>query len=154
MMEGSISDGLRKESPLMANMHPLEVLIAIKRTSKEHDKKIREEFSRTDIYALGMAAGETKPDGSGTEGDLLHFAIDDEESGQEKIMFPVFTRPDAIREAITRNPDWLQLSVLQVKGDDLLEHLEHDVTIVINPWTDIEYQFPVVETAATNPDAS
>ncbi len=132
----------------MANMHPLEVLIAIKRTGPEHMQKIREEFSRSEVFALGMAAGSQTEDGSSTEGDLLHFAIDDEDTGDEKIMFPVFTRPDAIREAVNRNPDWMQLSVLQVKGDDLLEHLEHDVTIVVNPWTDLEYLLPVVTEAS------
>ena len=59
-------------------------------------------------------------------------------------MFPiVFTRIDIIKGALQENPEWQSLAVLQVQGKALLENLDKDVTIVINPWSDLEYQLPI-----------
>ena len=57
-------------------------------------------------------------------------------------MLPVFTQPEIMREALARNPDWQTLSVLQVQGRALMEHVHPNVIIVINPWSRLEYQLP------------
>ncbi len=57
-------------------------------------------------------------------------------------MLPVFTNLDAMREALISNPEWQQLSVLEVNGSALLANVDDDVTVIINPWADLEYQLP------------
>lgn len=124
-------------------MQPLEVVIALRSDQPDASNKVRAQFAKTDVYALGQPAGDTSIPGTGTESDLLHFAIDDG-AGGEKIMLPVFTRPDIMREALLKNPEWQTLMVLQVNGGALLDNLDKDVTVVINPWSRLEYQLPVV----------
>jgi hypothetical protein len=121
-------------------MQPLEVLIAL-RGDQGDVEKVKDQFTKTDVYALGEPAGDTSVPGTGTESDLLHFTIDDEDGG-EKVMLPVFTRPDVMREALIRNPDWQSLSVLQINGKALLENVDPEVSIVINPWSRLEFQLP------------
>src|ERR1039458_5857931 len=43
---------------------------------------------------------------------------------------PRLRRPEVMREALARNPDWQTLAVVQVQGQGLLEHVDRDVTIV------------------------
>lgn len=123
------------------SMQPLEVLIALRGDQADATATVKDQFGKTDIYALGHPAGDTSVAGHGSESDLLHFTIDDP-SGVEKVMLPVFTRPDIMREALLRNPDWQQLSVLQVNGAALLDNVDDEVVIVINPWSRLEFQIP------------
>ena len=102
------------------------------------ERRIREAVKSSDIYALGLPAGDTSAPGCGTETDLLHFTIDD--AGAEVVMLPVFTNPTAMRAALIRNPEWQTYSVLQINGGTLLDNVDNHVTILINPWTDLEYQ--------------
>jgi hypothetical protein len=102
---------------------------------------VRKELEKTDIYALGHPAGDTSVPGYGTESDVLHFSIDEE--GKERVMLPVFTRPEIIRDALLKNPEWQTLSVLLINGKSLLDSADPEVTVVVNPWSDMEYQIPV-----------
>ena len=103
------------------------------------EHRVREAVRSADIYVLGQPAGDTSVPGEGTEGDLLHFTRDDD-AGAEVDLLPVFTNLTTMREALIRNPEWQTLSVLQISGGALLDNVDDDVTIVINPWTDLEYQ--------------
>lgn len=122
-------------------MQPLEVVIALRGDKPDAVSAVKDQFGKTDVYALGQPAGDTSVPGHGTESDLLHFAIDDP-NGVERVMLPVFTRPDIMREALMRNPEWQQLSVLQVNGQALLENVDDEVIVVINPWSRLEFQIP------------
>ena len=127
-------------------MQPLEVVIALKGDKPEAVAAVKEQFGKTNVYCLGQPAGDTSVPGQGTESDLLHFTIDDSK-GIERVMLPVFTRPDIMREALLRNPDWQTLSVLEVDGKALLENVDSDVIIVINPWSRLEFQIPPADGA-------
>lgn len=96
-------------------------------------------FSRSRVLALGQRAGVLLPDGRGAESDLLHFTIDDTE-GKEIVLLPVFTNAGIIVDPLRRNPDWQSFSILEVDGKELLEHIDHDVTVVIDPWSDLEFK--------------
>jgi hypothetical protein len=96
--------------------------------------------ARTNVYALGEPAGDVSVPGQGTESDLLHFTVDSD--GQERVMLPVFTRSDLMSEALARNPNWGSLSVLELDGEDLLRAYDPDVTLVLNPWSSLEFQIP------------
>ena len=91
------------------------------------------------LYALGHPAGDTSIPGHGTESDLLHFTVD-EGQGQERIYLPLFTRPDVMRQALLRNPDWQELSILEVNGGVLIGNRDDDVTLVVDPWSKYEWQ--------------
>jgi hypothetical protein len=94
-------------------------------------------FRRSDVLTLGQPAGEVVPGVSGSESDLLHYAI--EPHGEEKILLPVFTRPEYMTAPLQENRDWQTLSVLRVAGKALLDNVDDDVTIVINPGSEREY---------------
>lgn len=122
-------------------MQPLEVVIALKGDKPDAVKSVKDQFAKTNVYCLGQPAGDLSVPGQGTESDLLHFTIDDAQ-GVERVMLPAFTRPDIMREALLRNPDWQTLSVLEVDGKALLANVDADVIVVINPWSRLEFQIP------------
>jgi len=122
-------------------MEPLEVAIALKGDGPDAVDAIRAELSRAEIFCLGQPAGQMATSQQGSESDLLHFTIHDAQ-GAERVMLPVFTQPEIMRAALTRNPDWQTLSVLQVQGQALLDNVHPDVIVVINPWSRLEFQLP------------
>jgi hypothetical protein len=91
------------------------------------------------VIALGTPAGDTSIPGTGSETDLLHFVIDDP-AGHEQTFVPLYTRQETLRESLLRNPDWQTLGILQIDASALLSSLDDDVTVVVNPWSALEYQ--------------
>lgn len=89
----------------------------------------------TEVYALGQPVDEA---GEAPSSDLLHFTIDSDD-GTELTMLPIFTRGDTMRIALLRNPEWQTLSVLEINGRALLDNLDPDVNVVVNPWTPSEF---------------
>ncbi|MGP8161577.1 MAG: SseB family protein [Candidatus Dormibacteria bacterium] len=128
-------------------MEPLEVAITLKGDSPDAVDAVRTELGKADVFCLGQPAGHMATSQQGSESDLLHFTIHDAE-GAERVMLPVFTQPEIMRAALARNPDWQTLSVLQVQGQGLLDHVHPDVIIVINPWSRLEFQLPPAPRAA------
>lgn len=118
-------------------------LKAIIRDSREQtgsESRVLEAIWTTQIYALGAPAGQ-KSRNRGTESDLLHFTIDDE-AGTEIVLLPIFTTLSRIQPAIIMNPSWSLLSVLQLDGAALLQNIDDEVHVAINPWTDLEFRLP------------
>ena len=103
---------------------------------------VRKQFGNTRIYALGHTAGDTSIPGFGTESNILHFTLEDHE-GAERTLLPIFTGPQFVVEALKRNPEWQTLSVLLMDGKALLASADPEVTIVLNPWSELECQIPV-----------
>ena len=100
-------------------------------------------LEQSQMWALGSPAGETTIPGRSTESDLLHFSVDDSD-GHERTYLPLFTRLDAMRSALLRNPEWQSLSVLELNGGDVITHRDPDVALVVNPWSDLEWQLDAV----------
>jgi tetratricopeptide (TPR) repeat protein len=101
---------------------------------------ILQQFRMEDVFGLGYPAGDISPDGGhGTASDLLHFTIDDEAKGS-RVLLPVFTQASIMRRALIRNPDWQNLSVLQVNGGALFDNVDNDVIVIINPWSRLEFE--------------
>jgi hypothetical protein len=97
-------------------------------------------FRRSRFLTLGSPAGEVT-NGHGSQSDLLHFTADID--GQEQVFLPVFTRMPALMTGLAKGgPMWWGLSVLSIEGGALLDNIDSDVTVVINPWTWLEYQLP------------
>lgn len=98
------------------------------------------EFGRSTVFALGRPAGEVTAEGS-SESDLLYFKADVD--GQEQVFLPVFTRMPALMTGLAKGgPMWWTLQILAVEGSALMDSVDPNVTIVINPWTWLEYQLP------------
>lgn len=76
--------------------------------------------------------------------DLLHFEPTDDGNSEEDVpsRLPVFTRVEILVAALKRNEDWQELMVLSVHGASLLDNVEDDVSIVIDPWSNLEFQVP------------
>ena len=105
------------------------------------EAEVRRCLGNTSIYSLGEPAGDLSVPGQGTESDLLHFTVDDS-AGIERVLLPLFTRPEFLQTALVRNPDWQTFKILEIEGQPLLDNVDSDVTIVINPWTILEFLFP------------
>ena len=100
---------------------------------------IRTALQQSHVYALGESAG-TVEGVVGAESVLLHLTIG--EGDDERVILPVFTGIEAIQIALLRNPDWRSLSVLSINGAALIDVVDPDVHIVIDPWTEREFQLP------------
>jgi hypothetical protein len=101
---------------------------------------VRELLGKVNILALGSPAG-IVTGSHGTESDLLHFTIDAPD-GSEIVMLPIFTDDSVLREALIRNPEWQDMSVLEIAAASLLGVVDPDVTVVLNPWSPLEFQIP------------
>jgi hypothetical protein len=118
-------------------MEPLERLIAAALSGVEPLASVIEQFSKTDVYAFGLPAGDTSVPDRGTESDLVHSA---DEHGREELK--VFTGFRFLRVALQHDVDLQQMLVLRVNGGELYENVADNVTIVINPWSDLEFRIP------------
>ena len=124
----------------------LEGIIATSLDSEGAMPRVVAQLQDTNLLALGKPAGQVSTElgtVQGTESDLIHFTIGDE--GAEVVFLPLFTNVDVLREALIRNPEWQELSVLEVNGGDLIKSVDEDVNLVINPWSRLEFQVPVEE---------
>jgi hypothetical protein len=101
---------------------------------------IRRLFEGTELLALGLSRDATGAGARGTDADLLHFEI--EEGGDAIVMLPVFTNGVVLDDAMNRNPEWHETSVLQLNGRALLDVRDNDVAIVVNPWSETEFWLP------------
>lgn len=116
---------------------PLAVLLEHPTANDIDPKRVNSMFKESDVWVLGFHKKASQPGGT----DILHFTIDDE-SGKERVMLPTFTSREALRQALTINKEWRNLTVLEVHGGDLLTNLKEDVTVVVDPWTTLEYRLP------------
>jgi antitoxin (DNA-binding transcriptional repressor) of toxin-antitoxin stability system len=93
---------------------------------------VRQALMAIDVFTLGYPSGDTSVAGTGTESEILTYS-DEAEHSQACDLLPVFTQVDALRSALTRNPEWQTLDVLRISGKEL---------IVVNPWSDLEFRVP------------
>jgi tetratricopeptide (TPR) repeat protein len=124
---------------------PLDEVIALRSDEPGGGAAVLDRFQADIVYALGQATGEVS-NGQGTEGDLLHYAADDDEG---RTRLPVFTQPRFLRRALARNPEWQSTCVLQVQGGLLYQTVGENVRIVVNPWSRLEYALPQRQPAAS-----
>ena len=96
---------------------------------------VTRDLANADEYVLGNATD------AGDESDLLHFTANAAD-GKEHLYLPVFSRLDLLGTAVQRVPEWEGLTVLRVKGSDVLASVDADVTLVLNPWTKLAFQLP------------
>jgi hypothetical protein len=89
----------------------------------------------TEVHALGQLVHAV---GEAPSSKLLHYTVDSDE-GTELTMLPIFTRGDTIHIALLRNPEWQALSVLKINGRALLNNIDTDVNLVVNPWAASEF---------------
>jgi excisionase family DNA binding protein len=151
-------DVLTTMMPALTGVDELETVLSTAADQPDAVERVRAALGHSHIYTLGRPAGEHVGPGMHTETDLLHFTIEDA-SGHERVMLPVFTRINIMREALQRNPEWAGLAVLEVDGQQLLKNVDSDVIIVVNPWSGFEFQLPATESemsaesAGSIPDA-
>jgi hypothetical protein len=117
------------------NLAPLEAAIR-----RGEPTAIRAELAGVDVYALGSVSG-TAEAGQGTESDIIHVAMVDSD-GSLLAFVPVFTQFGILGESLLRNPEWQTVDVLKVNGGKLMKGVEPIVTIVINPWSPLEFRLP------------
>ncbi|HEY5816046.1 MAG TPA: SseB family protein [Solirubrobacterales bacterium] len=113
---------------------------AIRSASSDPDavREVREALARGDVFAIGNAAGDLSAPGRGAESDIVTYA--DGEKGD--VLMPVFTKVDVMRSALLRNPAWQSLDVLLVNGKELVQNVDPDVTIIIDPLSELEFRVP------------
>ncbi len=57
-------------------------------------------------------------------------------------MLPVFTRVQLMQDPLLRNPEWQTHQILRISGGSLMANIDPVVTLVINPWSSLEFQLP------------
>jgi hypothetical protein len=119
---------------------PLDAAIAGRARGSGKLADVLRSLTTSDIYALGRVESDASATGADAKSDLLQFAV--EADGKPRFIMPVFTQPEILRQALLRNPDWQTQSVLEMSGSDLLPAIGDDVTVIINPWSDLEYEIP------------
>jgi hypothetical protein len=100
---------------------------------------VRDLLTSAEVFVLGEPAGDTSVPGVGSESDILHYSADSD-GGDERAFMPLFTRVDVLKRALEENSEWESLSVLRVDGGALLKSRDNDVTLVINPWSKLEFE--------------
>lgn len=97
-------------------------------------------LSAAQVLALGYVAGDLSVPGRGTKSDLIHFSTESDED--HRVLLPVFTNVDILRDALIRNPHWQEVPVLEIDGGKILNERDSDVTLVVDPWSELEFQIP------------
>jgi len=144
--EGELGDAVlawkaAERDPGFGPLAKLERMLATDRDRPRPAEVVYDALARSMVFALGQPAGQLGEGGfSGTEADLLHFTIDAD--GNERVMLPVFTRQQFMQDPLLRNPEWQVLSVLRVFGGSVLADADEDVTVVVNPWSRLEFEVP------------
>src|SRR6266566_4135668 len=104
--------------------------------------QVREALMHTPVFVLGRPAGDASVPRRGTESSIVTYSIG---AGERGVLLPVFTNVEALRSALIGKPEWQSLAVLQISGSALVENVDPDVTLVINPWSDLEFHIPPIE---------
>jgi antitoxin (DNA-binding transcriptional repressor) of toxin-antitoxin stability system len=104
-------------------------------------ERVRDALIRADVFAIGSPTGDPPTAGRVTESAIvtLPAEIENRPGG---VLMPVFTSVDVLRSVLLRNPDWQSLDILQVNGRELAQNVDPDVTIIIDPWSDLEFRIP------------
>lgn len=104
--------------------------------SRQDASGVEESLASSDVLALGRPLLQPGAEGS----ELLHFEA---ETGElSGLLLPVFTQPDALRQALKDHPDWHEQSVLEFKGAEILSARGDEVKVVIDPWSELEFVLP------------
>ncbi|MGN6275517.1 MAG: SseB family protein [Solirubrobacterales bacterium] len=93
------------------------------------------------VLTLGQIAGDISANGKeGSETDLLH--VSDEENGKGRVWVPAFTAMPHMATPLREHRDWQNLSILELDGAGLMDALDDDVEVRINPGSDDEGRIP------------
>jgi|ERR1700730_3284249 len=135
----AIREASSKEVPLPINvMANIAAAIQAAESPSEARHRARSEIGDHSLLVLGESVSKMA---TGAASDVLHLTMRGE-SGTETVMLPAFSHTAAIAEAISRNPEWANLAVLEVQGGNLLDNIGEDVIVVIDPWTSGQVQIP------------
>jgi prevent-host-death family protein len=115
---------------------PLEDAIRSAPSRPDPVEAVREALMQVNVFAIGRPAGDLSVPGQGAES--VTYATDEGRS----VLMPVFTAVDALREALIRVPEWRSLAILEVNGRELVRNVDPDVTLVIDPGSDLEFHLP------------
>ena len=114
---------------------PLEDAIRSAPSRPDPVEAVREALMRVNVFAIGRPSGDLSVPEQETESDIVTYATD--EGGG--VLMPVFTAVDALRQALIRVPEWRSLAILEVNGRELVRNVDPDVTLAIDPGSDLEF---------------
>jgi prevent-host-death family protein len=109
-------------------------------SSDESIERVREALAHVNLLTLGRSSSR-RAGAAGDVSDVVTYVASDEE-GSESIAMPVFTDVAELRAALLQNPRWQSLQVLPLSGRGLIENIDPDVTIAIDPWSSSEFKVP------------
>jgi prevent-host-death family protein len=110
-------------------------------TGTDRVEDVRHALTEIDVLTLGHPAGDTSIPGAGTESEIVTYT---DQTGPDQAwnLLPVFTHVDILRSALEHNPEWQTLAVLRIGGKELVENIDPDLVIVVNPGSDLEFRIP------------
>jgi prevent-host-death family protein len=118
---------------------PLEQAIRSAADAPAAVEAVREALMHVDVFALGSPAEDLASAGKRTVGDFVTYSAADV---PDAVLLPVFTGLDALRSALAHQPEWLSLAVFQLNGRELVQQVDPDLTIVVDPWSELEFSVP------------
>jgi prevent-host-death family protein len=118
---------------------PLEQAIRSAGDAPAAVEAVREALMHVDVFALGSPAEDLASAGKRTVGDFVTYSAADV---PDAVLLPVFTGLDALRSALAHQPEWLSLAVFQLNGRELVQQVDPDLTIVVDPWSELEFSVP------------
>jgi hypothetical protein len=122
----------------MVNQDPvalaeLETALGLPDVDPTKTSRVVNALQRASLLTLGDKVGPTQT-------KLLRYKVDDP-AAWGRFFVPAFTREEYLNNAVFHNREWGRLSRLAVRGKDLLDAVG-DATLVLNPYTRLEYGLP------------
>lgn len=118
-------------------------------TSPNAIEEVRLALMAGAVLTIGFPAGVKAVEGHGARGGIVTYT-DDEGPNKVSGLMPVFTAVDILRSALNRYQTWRSFDVMLVNGKSLLENVDPDVTLVIDPGSDEEFRIPPTDLRAVS----
>jgi len=101
---------------------------------------VTREFMRSDVLVLDATKDPDK--------NILMFLTLESDDGTKRFALPVFTREETVHVALAIQPDWAEQYLVRRDGGELLNIIEDDMNVVINPYTEHEFYIPARDASA------
>lgn len=104
-------------------------------------EKVRAALMEGEVLTVGSPGADRSAPGKLARGGIVTYSDEDDPSGHAALM-PVFTTVEILRSALRSHRAWQTFDVLVVSGRSLVENVDPDVTLVIDPGSDEEFRIP------------
>jgi hypothetical protein len=99
--------------------------------------RVLNSLAALNVYVLGHISQEAAKQAGAAGRQFLQVEAIDEEA--KRLLLPVFTQRSVLRSALIGHPDWLEQSVIELKGSEVMRVLTAETWLLIDPWSSREF---------------